>query len=220
MGRCKYFILVFLFFEVSYAIEDLCPKALDDNKRKALIISLLRGDEEKSLNLLSQPDVDVNARDEMGRTVLMIYLLILSPDAYDLDLIESLIVEEGADVNAQDNDDNTALHYNKSPYVASILIKENAKVNAQNKKRRTPLHNTNNQRTARILIEAGAKVDIEDENGNTPIHTTSDSGVAEVLVEFGANPHATNNDGVKSIFSYYFHLVEEYGQRGVMPLRH
>ncbi len=209
MTKYKHFIPIFLFIfisETSYA--DVCARGLSDDESRRLVMYLLEGNQEKVNSLLQSDKIDVDARDDTGKTILMIYLSELEPDAYILDVVEALI-QKGADINAQDNNGDTPLHYNKSPHVARILIREKADIHAQNKKSRTPLHDTNNLYIARILIREGARVEARDESGNTPIHD-ADINLAKVLVEeFGANPHAENDYGRKPISSFYFQIAEE-----------
>ena len=55
-----------------------------------------------------------------------------------------ILIENGAKINALDNDRSTPLHHaamgNKNTEVVKILIESGANVNAQNNDKLTPLH--------------------------------------------------------------------------------
>ena len=88
--------------------------------------------------------------------------------------------------------------------VAKFLIQNGAKVNVQNRENETALHaSINNLKIAKLLIQHGANVNIKDKKGNTPLHWAigmdhlgvTDIKVVKLLVEKGANIKAGNNKG-------------------------
>jgi ankyrin repeat protein len=116
----------------------------------------------------------LNLRDQDGRTPLM--HAVLAEDA-DADTVK-LLISQGADVNATDNDQKwTALHF------AARDQKEDH---------------------VRVLLDAGASVDAVDVFGNTPLWRASSEqspklSVLKALVDHGANPFRKSNYGVAPI---------------------
>lgn len=121
------------------------------------------GEIDKVNELLEGDNSLVNAKDEYGFTVLHNVV-----GEHNFDMVE-LLVQKGADVNAQ-NDEGIA-----PPHLAAYA--ENAK----------------------ILIKNGAKVDIESNLNETPLYVATteheDIDVMEVLLENGANPNHKNVRG-------------------------
>ncbi|MDR1303051.1 MAG: ankyrin repeat domain-containing protein, partial [Puniceicoccales bacterium] len=97
-------------------------------------------------------------------------------DAVRQGLAVQPLIDQGANVNAQDNYHNTPLHLaaeKDNAIIASALIKADANVNAQANFQRTPLHlagEAGHVNVVQILIEAGADVNALDKNGYTPLH--------------------------------------------------
>ena len=83
----------------------------------------------------------------------------------------ALLQEEGTDVNAQDQNGMTPLHYTAT----------NGEVDL-----------------AELLISRGADVKIRDDEGNTPLHwavQNSFTAIARMLLENGADPNMMNDEG-------------------------
>lgn len=57
---------------------------------------------------LEHPEVDVNCKDEKGRTLLTLSLLNLREGTYEF---VKFLLEKGADPNLSDAEQSTALHY-------------------------------------------------------------------------------------------------------------
>jgi ankyrin repeat protein len=103
----------------------------------------------------------------------------------DVQEVRSLI-EEGADVNARDEDDFTPLHvaaeYGHTD-VAALLIEWGADVNAQDDMGWTPLHKAaiwSRTEAAAVLLERGADVNVRDDEGCTPLRVSTIVGYTEV----------------------------------------
>lgn len=80
-----------------------------------------------------------------------------------------------------------------------LLIKNGADVNAQNDEGIAPLHLASYSETAQILIQSGADIDIKSNKGETPLYlmAAEQDGfeVMVVLLENGANPKLKNSRG-------------------------
>ncbi len=110
--------------------------------------------------------------DEYGRTPLH-YVCIDNPKDKCRDIAERLL-SSGLDVNVQDNDAWTPLHFAAQERSAEV---------------------------AKLLIENGADIDAKEINGNTPLwvavmNSSQDTQVVGILVDAGANPDIKNNHGI------------------------
>ncbi len=110
-----------------------------------LHMAVRRPDNEKAIGFLLQQGADVNITDPKGRNALLV-----SIGSNQIGYI-ALLVSHGNDVNSQDNDGNTALHYPLSnvlrdkrylPYsteIVKILLKEGADPHIRNKEEKSPM---------------------------------------------------------------------------------
>jgi ankyrin repeat protein len=122
----------------------------------------------------------INSQDKYGFTVLH-----CAVEKVDINprIIVELLSFPGINVNIQNNDCNTPLHYfcQKFKYpdecqeIFELLVKKGASINAQNKFGETPLHKAIFNNTIRlllveILLEQGADVNVLTKDGETPLH--------------------------------------------------
>jgi len=102
-----------------------------------------------------------------------------------------ILVEKGVDVNAQDNDGDTAL---------MIAVREG------------------HTEVVKLLIEVGADVNAQDSDGDTALMTASRGGyldVVQLLIDAGVDVNAKNDSGetALSLVESYLHKKEEYGKK-------
>jgi ankyrin repeat protein len=156
--------------------------------------------------------------------------------------IARLLLEHGAEVNAQTTSGRTPLHDAAmfgQVEVARVFLERGANVGAEDEDGETPLHicghgpgkmpfvtNYEKPEVVRMLLKRGADVGAKDNKGSTPLHAAAKSGMVEivrVLLEHGANVGAEDNEG-KTPFQIasakgngeITKLLSEHGAKGVL----
>ena len=106
--------------------------------------------------------------------------------------------------------------------VARVLIEHGADVNAEDTTERTPLHyacRLEDDRIAEMLLDAGANIDAADSNGRTPLIIASMGRsrihVLELLIERHAEANVFDNNGLAAI-----HYAAERGSTISLELLH
>ena len=131
--------------------------------------------------------------------------------------IVSVLVKAGADVNARDDQNNTALmkalgrYSHASIGVIKALIEAGADVNARNNEAKTALilaaATESRSEAIRVLITAGADINAEDNDGKTVLMYAAenyDDKTVNVLLDFGADIDAKDKTG-KTALDYAKH---------------
>jgi cytohesin len=142
----------------------------------------------------------LHAKDKSGRTALH------SAVSNGRTNIVSLLLEAGADVNAEDDACMTPLHYAmKNMFrkdMLAALLNAGADINARDKRGSTALHfgtNCNNEDAMSMLLKAGANVNAKDDDARTPLHCAAlkfcSEKIVALLLEAGADINATDNRG-------------------------
>ncbi|XP_017888124.1 uncharacterized protein LOC108629771 [Ceratina calcarata] len=153
----------------------------------------------RMIELLSRY-IDINCKDESGRTLL--HLCVSSYES-NFDMFRFLL-GEGANVNAKTVEGVTPLHkavFFRHISEVDVLLKCNADVNAKDNEGATPLHDcvTNGDvDICRLLIKEGANVNSTNNKGATPLHLAATEGrldILEVLLSEGADIHCRDLDG-------------------------
>jgi ankyrin repeat protein len=122
-----------------------------------------------------------------------------------------LLLECGADANAQDEDGATPLHlasYRGRVEIARVLLDRGAAANLIGSQGRTPLHcvaqgrylysQDDGIRVAQLLLERGADANAPDGDKRTPLHLASYHGkveIARVLLDGGASINSKGDQG-------------------------
>ncbi len=119
-----------------------------------------------------------------------------------------LLIENGANINAEDGYDMTPLHYAAAQGhrgLTELLIDKKADINACNDFNITPLHYAvmgGHNEVAELLIVAGAKVNAKDKYRATPLHYAAWLGQtesAQLLVERGVDPGLLDKGGATAL---------------------
>lgn len=138
---------------------------------------------------------DVNCKNQYGAP-----LLLIASSTGEKEMVE-LLLSKGADANAKDIHDRTALHYARNKDIAEVLLSHGAIVNAQTDKGETPLWwfaggglmalgltpngNEDMLEIAKVLISHGADIEL-----GTPLNhaaVANEIEMAKLLITHGAN---------------------------------
>lgn len=145
----------------------------------------------------------LEARDRRGATPLM------HAAAFGNLQTLRLLLDAGADVNARNDFDATALLWAaRDPAKAKLLIERGADVNIQSKQGRTPLMvaalRPGGSATLALLIAKGADIHKKDERRNSTALTLASSvgdiEMVRLLLSKGVNPRETGASGITPLF--------------------
>jgi len=180
-----------------------------------LLEAATRGDL-KDVELALMKGADVNARDKMGRTGLLIAMQ-GSASEYRViganEPIARLLLERGASINVQDNEGWSPLlklldQWADQPELVKFLIDRGANVNAQMKNGRTPLMvaaRLGREDRIRILLDKSAQVNVSDAGGKTALMEAitcrwdSDNRALALLLQHSVNLDAVDTEGRSAV---------------------
>jgi len=139
------------------------------------------------IHLLIDHGANVNDYDKQdGKTVLHIGV------SYNDTLLIDKCISKGINLNAKDNDGNTALRYGYYRLESvDILIKSGTDINATNSKGKSILHiaiqEKANVEIVRFLLKSGVNVNARDSENRTALeYTTENTTYTTILKEYGA----------------------------------
>jgi len=172
-------------------------------RRRAFIAGLIFKEEEESVSILRSERlgliVDLNAVNRMmGEPALVVASRKGQTKAI------KLLIEKGADVNAKDDEGNTALmwtSFHGNTEIAKLLIEKAADINAKDNEGKTALMWASfygKTETAELLIEKGADINIKDNEGDTALMVAGSNGeikTVKLLIEKGADIHEKDKKG-------------------------
>jgi ankyrin repeat protein len=170
----------------------------------------------ETVNVLPKTEIDVtknnfvNQRDEWGQTPLHTAIDFLRSRAHLPTEIIEFLIDNGADVNARDNEGRTALFscpVDRFSGITNILFEHGADVNAVNKYGESFLfeHNLTPQAIEQHLHH-GADINIENRYGETPLHAAVQGHLnVQFLISVGAEIEAIDNRGQTPIFIAVIH---------------
>ena len=157
-----------------------------------------RDGDTQTLRVLVDSGVNVNSRDNYGKTPLHW--------ARDQETAE-LLIAYGADIDARDEYGHTPLHDADNAAVVNTLIAHGAEVNVTDISGDTPLHQvikflwyTGRSELVPVIEELlahGADCDARDDDGRTALHYAGSVALARLLIDHGADVNARDNEGLK-----------------------
>ncbi len=121
---------------------------------------------EVAIELVKNKNIDINLVNDEGETPLMLALMASPPD---IPLVQAFLDHPKIDLNVQDEEGYTALHYSKNAAIARMLCEKGANVNTLNSQGFTPADHQLMQMTPpsswdpeliKVHIEFGNKADL------------------------------------------------------------
>ena len=201
----------------------LCGEVVDIQEYDNMAQMVCKSEHFKSgsaARLLLDHGASIHTRNKDGRTPLHL------ASKHILHDVIALLVELGADVDAQDNNNMTpllcAIESRRNLVAAQLLLDYGASIHLRDKNGQTPLHfalRSSLPDVVALLLKLGAEVDLRDNNNITPLLCTtitrySESGEAsQLLLEHGASINVRDKDGRTPL-----HLVGYHGSPDVAAL--
>jgi len=168
----------------------------NNSTTKAKWFKYVKDDNKDGIKRLLEEGVDIDTRGREQVTALMYAL-----EKGHIDMVK-LLIEKGADMNAQDTWGHTVLMCASDIATARLLIEEGADINFQNKYGGTALlffvSVNKHIDMVRLLIEKGADTNIQNTGGYTALMSASMTGrtdVVKLLIENGADIFIEDKDG-------------------------
>jgi len=119
--------------------------------------------------------------------------------------VVKLLLNNGADIEAKDDDDWTPLHFAarfRHTEVAELLLQNGANIEAKESDDMTPLHNATFGRcteVVKLLLSYGADVNAKDNSDQVPLDFANDAATAALLLAKGAKIYKRTDDGKKVV---------------------
>ena len=233
------------------------------NMRNSWGRTVLHGlDDPETFDLMvHQYGMDINCRDSLGKTPLFYVqneeMLRCFLDCSDLDLNASdhegknilhtitnpslvpLYVRRGADVNKQDHQGNTPLHYNiHSIEMIQALLSCGADPNIKNVEGNTPLSMVQSKEILALFYYSGADISVQDNSGKTIFDRCRDDKAIRDFINqsqvampiFDTSAPVQNDDNIAAVIppdlleaaksgneDYFLAMLDLYGDESIMP---
>jgi ankyrin repeat protein len=133
---------------------------------------------------LEEPGVDVNGKDDKGRTLIMLSLLVLNEESFEF---ISYLLKKGADPNIADLDGQASLHYIAK--YQPISVDNVGKTSKIIYKRQVEIQ----KKVAQLLISSNAELSAKDKSNRTPFAICLEKDNAPLL-EFLKDKVSINNE--------------------------
>ncbi|XP_059139282.1 putative ankyrin repeat protein RF_0381 [Physella acuta] len=162
------------------------------NKETALHYSIVTRHESIIITYLIENNVNKHARNCEGDTALHLAVKCCYENA-----VKSL-VENGADVNEQNNKGNTPLFFVRDKKIIHYLKDDKTNINFQNVLGETALHRAYNDEIALALLEMGVDKEIRTNKGHTALMYAADArrlSLTQLLIKHGARINVQDNEG-------------------------
>ncbi|KAF4627646.1 hypothetical protein G7Y89_g10507 [Cudoniella acicularis] len=177
------------------------------------------------VKLLHQQGVNIEAKDDEGRTA----MIIAAENANNS--VMNYLLDSGADIDAQDNDGRTALHKAASGpvFVFKSLLQRNPDLEMQTHEGSCALHfavKSGDEEITRLLLKAGADINRETFEGWTALLYSAKEGyesIARLLLDApellpGQAPDAANLESTVSKGMTCLHKAANFGHTTLVEL--
>lgn len=197
-------------------LKDINTALTSSHSDSTLIHDLVEKCHNKTIALLLRKRVNVNIRDDEGRTLLF---HAVSCGYNEKSEMVKLLISHGADVNARDNLGKTPLYEacdqcSESYGTVNFLITKGADVNKCDENGYTPLHMAQNDRITNLLIRKGADVNALTTEEKSPLHFAKNDECIKLLIDSGADVNAMD----KSCETPLFNAVSKGLDRGALMI--
>ncbi|KAM6513247.1 hypothetical protein FALCPG4_015697 [Fusarium falciforme] len=176
--------------------------SVDPNTNHRLLWAAKHGDEAVVKQLLEQDGIDLNPRDNNGRTPLIL-AVVCGHEA----VVKQLLEQDGIDLNPRDGIDRTPLSLaaesGRGAVMRLLLKKDGVELNPKDNNGRTPLSsaawNGCKEAVEQLLAKDGVHLNDTDNNGQTPLSLAAKDGreavVKQLLAKDGVKLNARDNNG-------------------------
>lgn len=121
------------------------------------------------------------------------------------------LINSGAEIEAKDDQGNTALHNavrRRNASLVTLLLKSGANASAINELGETPLHVAYGKEIITLLLEHGANLNAQDNHGKTPLYNAAYQGIGDLvshLLTHNAKPDIADHSGRNALHAAVLH---------------